>query len=320
VNRIPLRRIAAPASVALTLALSLAACGGDNGGASSDLSGDVKIDGSSTVFPLSNAAGELFQEDEAPNVNVTVAQSGTGGGFEAFCQGKTDISNASRQIKEDEEAPACAESGIEYTELQVAIDALTVVVHPDVEVDCITTEQLAKMWAPAAEKKVTNWNQVDASFPDLPLKLFGPGTDSGTFDYFTKEINGEEKVSRSDYEPSEEDNVIVDGVANTEGALGYFGYTYFEENSDKLKALEIDSGDGCVAPSPEAAQDGSYSPLARPLFIYVANKSYSEKEQVKAYVDYYVANLETVTEEAKFVSMNEEQYDATKTALEGLGS
>ncbi|MPZ97095.1 MAG: phosphate ABC transporter substrate-binding protein PstS family protein [Propionibacteriales bacterium] len=317
--RTSLRRLAAPSAVALSLAFALAACGGESGASTEGLSGDVKIDGSSTVFPLSNAATEFFKEDGAPDVNVTVGQSGTGGGFEAFCTGKTDISDASRPIKDDEEAPVCAENKVEYTELQVATDALTVVVHPDTPIDCITTEQLKKIWEPGAQGKVTNWNQVDPSFPDAELALFGPGTDSGTFDYFTDEINGEEGASRSDYEASEEDNVIVEGVANTPGGLGYFGYTYFEENADQLKALEVDSGDGCVAPSVETAQDGSYTPLARPLFIYVSNTAYGDKEQVAGFVDYYVENLTEIAEEAKFIALNDEQLAETNSQLDSLG-
>jgi phosphate transport system substrate-binding protein len=317
VDKKSLRRVAAPA--AIVLAVGLAACGGDNSGGGSDLSGEVKIDGSSTVFPLSNAAAEFYAE-EAPDVSVTVAQSGTGGGFEAFCAGDTDISNASRPIKDDEEVPVCEKNNVDFTELHVATDALTVVVNPDVPVDCLTVEQLNKIWAPESEGKVTSWNQVDPSFPDLPLKLFGPGTDSGTFDYFTDVINGEEGVSRADYEASEDDNVVVEGVANTEGGLGYFGFTYYEENADKLKALQIDSGAGCVAPSVETAQDGSYTPLSRPLFVYVSNAAYAEKPQVAGYVDYYVENLEEIAVEAEFIPLNGDQFSETQRALEAVGS
>ncbi len=327
-NRTSLRRVAVP-SIA-TLALILSACGGQddtdttstgNGGTGAtggteDVSGSVTIDGSSTVEPLSTAASELFSEEQ-PDVRVTVGVLGTGGGFEAFCAGKTDISDASRPIEEDE-ISACEEAGIEFTELQVATDALTVVANPGVDVDCVTTEQLATIWEPAAEGEITNWNQVDPSFPDLPLELFGPGTDSGTFDYFTDEINGEEGVSRSDYESSEDDNVLVDGVANTEGGMGYFGYTFYEQNSDKLKALAIDSGDGCVEPSPETASNGEYTPLSRPLFIYVANKSYADEPQVAAFVDFYIENLPAVTEAALYIPLNDEQSQETQDALGSL--
>ena len=300
------------------LGLTLAACGGQADGSGDNASGSVKVDGSSTVYPLSNAAAELLLEDNG-DIDVTVGEAGTGGGFEVFCQGKTDISDASRPIKDDEEAPVCADAGVEYTELQVATDALTVVVNKDVPVDCLTTDQLKKLWEPAAEGKITKWNQLDPEFPDEEITLFGPGSDSGTFDYFTDEINGEEGASRTDYESSEDDNVIVQGVAGTKGALGYFGYTYYEENTDSLKALEIDSGSGCVAPSSETAQDGSYAPLARPLFIYVNNKSYADKGAVSEYVDFYVDNLTEIAEAAKFIPLNDEQYTATKDALAGIG-
>jgi phosphate transport system substrate-binding protein len=215
VNRTSKRWAFVPGIAALTVVL--AACGGQAG--ADGASGTVAVDGSSTVFPLSNAAMELLNE-ENPDIKVTVGEAGTGGGFEVFCAGKTDLSDASRPIKEDEEAPVCADAGISYTSLQVATDALTV--NNDLAVDCLTTEQLKKIWEPEAEGKVANWNQIDPSFPDQELALFGPGTDSGTFDYFTDVINGEEGASRTDYESSEDDNVIVDGVVGTPGALGYF--------------------------------------------------------------------------------------------------
>ena len=248
------RRAILPGIVVLGLALT--ACGGQDDSASASsgegASGSVAVDGSSTVYPLSNAAAELLNE-ENPDIKVTVGEAGTGGGFEVFCAGQTDISDASRPI-EDDEAAACTDGGVEYTELQVATDALTVVVNPDLDIDCLTTEQLKMIWEPGAEGKVTNWSQVDPSFPDEAISLFGPGTDSGTFDYFTDAINGEEGASRTDYEASEDDNVIVQGVSGTPGAMGYFGYTYYEENSDSLKAVAVDSGSGCVAP---VARDGA---------------------------------------------------------------
>ena len=230
------------------IAMALSACGGADAGADSGsgdgASGSVAVDGSSTVFPMSNAAAELLNE-ENPDVQVAVAESGTGGGFEKFCAGQTDISDASRPI-EQEEKDACAKEGIEYTELQVATDALTVVVHPDLDVDCLTTDQLVKLWEPGS--KVTNWNQLDPSFPDQEISLFGPGSDSGTYDYMAADVIGaESETTRDDYEASEDDNVLVQGVAGTEGATGYFGYTYYEENADSLKAVAIDDGNGCVA-------------------------------------------------------------------------
>ena len=283
----------------------------------SDVSGEVAVDGSSTVFPMSQAAAELLREDN-PNVEVAVGEAGTGGGFERFCAGETDISDASRPIDEEETA-ICDEAGIEYTELQVAVDALTVVVHPDLAVDCLTVDQLIALWAPGS--KVTNWSDLDPSFPDQEIALFGPGTDSGTYDYMAGEVvdpDADEPATRDDYEASEDDNVLVQGVAGTEGATGYFGYTYYEENTDILKAVEIDSGDGCVEPSAETAQAGEYTPLARPLFIYVANANYNDNEAVKAYTDFYIDNLETIAEQAKFIPLNEEQYAATQSALEGI--
>ncbi len=318
-NRRTLRRTALPAT--LFIALGLTACGGQTEGSATGeggVSGEVLVDGSSTVEPLTSAAGEFFLE-EAPDVNVSVGTSGTGGGFEVFCQGQTDISNASRPIKE-EEAAACETEGIEFTELQVATDALTVVTSSENDfITCLTTEELATLWGPAAEGTITTWNQVNPEFPAEPIELFGPGTDSGTFDYFTGEINGEEGVSRTDYNASEDDNVIVQGVSGSPNALGYFGFTYFEQNAEALKAVEIDSGEGCVAPSAEAAQDGSYSPLARPLFLYVNNAAVTDKPQVKAFVDFFAANDAPIAEAAKFIPLNEEQRSALESTASSLG-
>ena len=280
-------------------------------------SGSVAVDGSSTVYPMSNAAQELLSE-ENPDIQVTVGESGTGGGFEKFCAGETDISDASRPIEEDEVA-ACEEDGVEYTELQVATDALTVVVHPDLAVDCLTTDQLVKLWAP--DSKVTNWNQLDPSFPDQEISLFGPGTDSGTYDYMAAEVIGdesEEPATRDDYEASEDDNVLVQGVAGTEGATGYFGYTYYEENADTLKALAIDDGNGCVEPSAETAQAGEYTPLARPLFIYVNNAKYTDNEAVEEYIDFYIENLADDRRGGQFIPLSDEHYAETQSALEGI--
>jgi phosphate transport system substrate-binding protein len=301
------------------LAMALTACGGADAGASngggSGASGSVSVDGSSTVFPMSNAAAELLNE-ENPDVQVAVAESGTGGGFEKFCAGQTDISDASRPI-EQEEIDACKKEGIDYTELQVATDALTVVVHPDLAVDCLTTEQLTKLWEPGS--KIQNWNQLDPSFPDQEISLFGPGSDSGTYDYLAADVIGDEsETTRSDYEASEDDNVLVQGVAGTEGATGYFGYTYYEENTDSLKALSIDDGNGCVAPSADTAQAGEYTPLSRPLFIYVKNSAYNDNAAVKEYVDFYVENLSDIAEVGKFIPLSDDLYSKTQSALEGM--
>ncbi|MFG1941306.1 PstS family phosphate ABC transporter substrate-binding protein [Nonomuraea sp. NPDC048826] len=322
------RRLSAAATAAIVVALS-AACGGTNttppageGTASTstnagdELAGQVKADGSSTVAPLTSAAAEFFAEEQ-PKINVTVGTSGTGGGFEKFCNGETDISNGSRPIK-DEEKAACESKGVTFAELTVATDALTVVVNKEnTWANCLTTEQLKKMWEPGAEGKITSWKQVDAKFPDEPLKLFGPGTDSGTFDYFTDEINGEEGASRKDYNPSEDDNIIVQGVTGTKGGLGYFGFTYFEENADKLKAVEIDSGEGCVAPSAENAQNGTYTPLARPLFVYPSVKA-AKRPEVAAFLDFYVANIGRIATDAKYIPLNSEQEAKLKTDLDAL--
>ena len=325
-NTSTLRRGPVPAAAVLSLALALTACGGSNedeaaggsGNGGTELSGEVLADGSSTVQPLTAAAGELFAE-EAPRVNVSVGTSGTGGGFEVFCQGQTDISNASRPIK-DEEIALCEEGGVEYAELQVATDALTVVVSAENDfITCLTTEELATLWGPDAEEEVTTWDQVNPDFPSEPIELYGPGTDSGTFDYFTDEINGEEGVSRTDYNASEDDNVIVQGVSGSPNALGYFGYTYYEENAEALKSVEIDSGEGCVAPSAETAQDGSYTPLARPLFIYVNQAAAADKPQVKAFVDFYAENDAEIAEAAQYIPLNEEQQSELQDAAASLG-
>ena len=320
-NSTILRRAGVPAALALTLVVS--ACGGSNeqqaggGGGEAKLSGEILVDGSSTVAPLSSAAGELFKEEQS-GVNVSVQTSGTGGGFKKFCEGQTSISNASRPIK-DEEKKLCAGAGVEYVEIVVANDALTVVANKDnTFLDCLTVDELKKLWEPAATGKVTKWNQVNPKFPAEEIKLFGPGTDSGTFDYFTDEINGEEGASRTDYEPSEDDNVIVQGVSGDKAALGYFGYTYFEENADKLKAVKVDGGKGCVAPSQDTARDGSYAPLSRPLFIYVSKKDWSRPE-VKSFVNFYVDNETDIAKAAKYIPLNDEQKTKAKQEVSSLG-
>jgi phosphate transport system substrate-binding protein len=296
--------------------VTLAACGGDRNSGTDGLSGSVRVDGSSTVAPLSQAAAALFAEEQ-PDVDVTVATSGTGGGFEKFCNGETDISDASRPIEEDEIA-ACEQNGISYAELTVANDALTVVVNTENDwVDCLTVDQLRAIWEP--DSTVRSWNEVDPSFPDEPLALYGPGTDSGTFDYFTDVINGEEGASRTDYEPSEDDNVIVQGVASSTGGLGYFGYTYYEENADQLKAVAIDAGEGCVEPSADTARDGSYTPLSRPLFIYVSDTA-AERPEVQGFVDFYIENIDGIVEEAQYVSLTDEQKAELTDAFEQLTS
>ena len=302
----------------LVLLVGVPGCGGGDDESATDtaggaaLAGSIQADGSSTVGPLVTAAAERFQQ-ENPDVRVTVGISGTGGGFERFCAGETDVSNASRAIK-DEEAEACEAEGVEYVEFQIANDALTVVVNPANDwATCLTTEQLEKIWEPGS--KVRNWNQVDPQFPDEDLKLFGPGTDSGTFDFFTGEINGEEGASRSDYSASENDNALVQGVAGETGGLGYFGFSYFEENQAKLKALEIDGGDGCVAPSVEATQDGTYKPLSRPLFLYV-KKSALERPEVDAFIRFMLENETEIAEAAKYVPLTDAQLSKANADID----
>ena len=311
------------ASATLALTMGLAACGSDNEGADPaasgdatavELAGEVKVDGSSTVGPLSKAAADIYAEDQ-PKVNVTVGISGTGGGFKKFCNGETDISDASRPIK-DEEKAECEKNGVKYVELVVANDALSVVVSKEnTWTECLTVAQLKSITEP--DSKVNKWNQVDPSFPDEALKLFGPGTDSGTFDYWTGAINGEEKAHRTDYTPSEDDNVLVQGVSGSKGGIGYFGFTYYEENVDKLKLVKVDGGGGCVEPSVAAAQDGSYKPLSRPLFIYVSDKGVA-KPQVKAFVDFYIAHIDEVVTEAKYIALTAQQKTTLKAEYDSL--
>jgi phosphate transport system substrate-binding protein len=301
------RRVSAGVIVAV---LALAGCSsrnnsGDNP-SGANLSGAIRVDGSSTTGPLTEEAAAAYREQQ-PGVNITVGISGTGAGFEKFCNDETDIQDASRTIK-DEEKAACTAKNIEYFELLVANDALSVVVNPSNDwATCLTVDQLKKVWDQGST--VTNWNQVDPSFPDKPLgekQLFGAGTDSGTFDYFTEEINGEPKRSRTNYTPSENDNVLVQGVEAEANAMGYFGYSYLVENPGKLKALEIDGGSGCVPPSPETVADGTYTPLARPLLIYVKKSALSRPEVVD-FVKYYVENIEEITDGAGFVPLTAEQ-------------
>jgi len=281
------------------------------------LSGRIEVDGSSTVGPLVAAEAEDFQ-NQNPGVQVTVGISGTGGGFERFCKGETDISDASRPIKPDEEAPVCQKNGIDYTELQVANDGIAVVVNKDNDwAKCLTVEQLKKIWEPSS--KVDNWNKVDPSFPDQKMTLAGPGTDSGTFDFFTKAINGEEDASRTDYQATEDDNIIVQAVEGDKGGLGYFGLSYFEQNQGNLNDVQVNGGSGCVSPTTETVQDGSYTPLSRPLFIYVKNASLA-KPEVKAFVKYLLDNEATLTKKALFVPMTADQAQKSQSTFEAAAT
>jgi phosphate transport system substrate-binding protein len=308
--------------VAGALAFGVVACGGDDDddegdGGATGLSGSIRIDGSSTVAPLSERIAEDFQQDN-PDVKVSVGTSGTSGGFEKFCAGETAISDASRAIEATEEK-ACSGEGVNYEEVQVANDALTVVVNPENPVTCMTVDQVSQAWDKGST--LDNWDQIkdlDAEYSET-LELFGPGTDSGTFDYFTEAINGEEGVQRTDYNNvGEDDNATVTGVAGSPGGMGYFGFSFFTENQDQLKALEIDEGEGCVAPSEETVQDGSYSPLGRPLFIYPSQEALQD-EAVRAFVEFYVDNVNTVAPEIGFITMTDEQTTESQDEVSQLG-
>jgi phosphate transport system substrate-binding protein len=311
--RVRSRRLFPVALVVLVSALFVAACGDDNSGGS-NLSGSIKIDGSSTVGPLTEAAAELFRE-ENPDVRITVGISGTGGGFEKFCAGETDISDASRPI-EPEEVAACKKEGITYGESQVANDGIAVVVNPENDwATCLTTGELKKIWEPGS--KVNNWNQVKSSFPDQKMELFGAGTDSGTFEYFNEAINGDKAATRKDYSPSEDDNVTVQGVSGGKGNMGYFGLSYAIANKDKVKTLQVDGGDGCITPDVATVQDGSYKPLSRPLFIYPSKKALQNKATAE-FVKFYVDNYDQIAKQAEFVPMTTEQAQKAKDAVTKL--
>jgi phosphate transport system substrate-binding protein len=283
-----------------------ATAGGTEEPTQSALSGTIEGDGSSTVYPITEAVAEEFGKAN-PGVDVVVGISGTGGGFEKFCAGETDFSDASRPIK-DEEAATCAAAGIEYVEFQVAYDGLSVLVNPANDfVDCLTVEELKKIWEPAAQDTITNWNQVRADFPDQSLTLYGPGTDSGTFDYFTDEINGEEGASRGDYTPSEDDNVLVQGIAGDENALGYFGFAYYEQNQDILKLVAVDSGTGCISPARETILDGTYAPLSRPIFVYVRTDAL-ERPEVAAFMRFYMTEGAALAADVGYVEAPETVY------------
>ena len=270
----------------------------------------IKVDGSSTVYPITEAVAEEFQKEKRGAVRVTVGVSGTGGGFKKFCRGEIDIADASRPIKKSE-MEGCAKAGIKYIELPVAFDALTVVVHPDNNwASEMTVAELKKMWEPAAQGKITNWKQVNAKYPDLPLALFGPGADSGTFEYFTEAVVGKAKASRGDFTASEDDNVLVTGVARNKGGLGYFGMAYYFENQNKLKAVSIIEKPGApaVAPSAATVNNGTYQPLARPIFIYV-NAESAKKPEIKQFIEYYLKHGPKLAKEVGYVPLPAKAYE-----------
>lgn len=272
-----------------------------------DISGRIIIDGSSTVYPISQAIAEEFGY-RAGDVQIPVGVSGTGGGFTKFCAGEIDVADASRPIK-PVEIEACSESGVEFIELPVAFDGLSVMVNPDNDwVSCLTVEQLKRIWEPAAERTITSWSDIDPSFPDEPLHLYGPGTDSGTYEYFTEAITGESGASRGDYTGSEDDNILIQGVAGNISALGFFGYAYYIENQDRLKLLGIDNGDGCVLPSEETIADGSYQPLSRPIFLYV-NAEVADNDEVEAFVRFLLMEGPEIIFDVGYIPFPEDMYD-----------
>lgn len=316
------RRLAAVLSLA---ALALTACGGtqadggraDGGTGQAEgegLTGEVRIDGSSTVAPFAEVAAELF-EDANPGVRVVVATSGTGGGFEKFCRGETDISDASRSIKESE-IELCEQNDVAYEQVTVALDGLVNVVSPEMDfVDCLTVEELESIWTP--DGPVENWADVRDGFPDLPIELFGAGTDSGTFDYYTEAILGEEGRIRTDYNATEDDNVTVQGVSGTRGALGFFGLSYLNENRERLKGLAVDAGDGCVEPDVETVQSGEYTPLGRGLFMYPSDVAL-QRPEVVAFLDFVIANERQIAEEALFIPLTDEQLEDAEEKIDSL--
>ena len=292
--------------------LFLMSCGGGTETETSSelLSGDVKIDGSSTVYPITEAIAEEFRAVQ-PNVKVTVGVSGTGGGFKKFSRGETSISNASRPIK-DSEATACNENNISYVGLSVAYDGLAVLVNPEnTWVDYFTVEELEKIWNPEAQGKIMYWNQIREEWPNEELRLFGPGTASGTYDYFAEAICGKKVGTRGDYTASEDDHVLVQGIAGDKYGLGFFGLAYYEENKDKLKLVGVDNGNGSVSPSMETVSNGTYAPLSRPIFIY-ANNTAKDRKEVKEFVEFYLNNAGALVEDVGYIPLQKEEYELEK--------
>ncbi len=296
--------------ISAVIALSITSCGESstdtNDGDTAQLTGSVSIDGSSTVFPISEAVSEEYSETQ-PKVKVVVNYSGTGGGFKKFVTGDTDINDASRGIKE-KEIKACQENKVNYLELTVAYDGIAIVINKENDwAKEITVEELKKMWEPAAEGTITKWSDIRESWPNENLKLYGPGTASGTFDYFTEAIVGESKACRSDYSPNEDDNVLVNGVSSDKYALGYFGLAYYEENKDKISVVGVNNGTSTVIPSLETVKTGEYAPLSRPLFIYVSGKSI-ERPEVVDFVNYYIDNAPELSLDAGYIPLKTEEY------------
>jgi phosphate transport system substrate-binding protein len=311
---IPNMRTGKSLLASLVVVFALAACGGEAGDAGMEgaqLSGSVELDGSSTVFPIAEAVAEEFQIAN-PSVRVTVGVSGSGGGFKRFCAGEIDLSNASRPIKEGEIAD-CEAAGVEFTELSVAWDGLSVIANPANDfAQCLTTDELRMIWEPGSS--VSTWRDVRSEWPAEEIRLYGPGADSGTFDYFTETINGESGAVRPDFQASEDDNILVQGVAGDTYALGYFGYAYYAENAGRLKLVQVDGGNGCVAPSDETIEDGTYAPLARPLFVYVKHSALARPE-VKAYVDFMLGSAAELVPSTGYHALSEAQYAEGMAAI-----
>ena len=300
--------------IIVTFLFAISACRTDNSSSNGEktdvLSGTISIDGSSTVYPITEAIAEEFRS-EAAKIRVTIGVSGTGGGFKKFARGETDISDASRPIK-DKEGLACKKNGIDYLEIPVAYDGLAVVINPENDwVESLTTQELKTIWEPEAQEKIVNWSQIRPGFPDQKLTLLGPGTASGTFDYFTEAIVGTSGSSRGDYMPSEDDHVLVQGVSGEKGALGFFGLAYYLENQDKLSLVAVDNGTAAVKPSMETVKDGTYNPLARPIFIYVSSAAVERPEVVK-FVNFYLDNAAALVPDVGYIPLPDEEYSSQK--------
>ncbi len=286
------------------MAFLMFACGNNK---KDDSSSGISIDGSSTVYPVTEAIAEEYRNED-PKVQVTIGVSGTGGGFQKFGRGDVDIANASRSIKEDEIA-ITEENNINYIELEVAYDGLAVIAHPENDwLECITVEELKTIWEPAAQGKIKRWNQIRSEWPDEEIHLYGPGVASGTFDYFTEAINGKSGSSRGDYTASEDDNVLVQGVSGDKYGLGFFGLAYYAENSNKLKLVGVDGGEGCVKPTAETVSNGTYAPLSRPLFVYVNSSSVQNNPKVIDFMEFYLEEVSSLLKDVGYVPLTEEEY------------
>lgn len=308
-----------PLAVTIITTMLLGGCGsGDGAGSENSLRGEVRADGSSTVYPITEAVAEEFRVDH-PDVKITVGVSGTGGGFNKFSRGEIDINNASRPIKE-QEAADCKENNIGFVELKVAYDGLVVVVNKkNTWLNDITVEELRKIWEPGAQEKITRWNQVNPAWPAEEFRLYGPGIASGTYDYFTEAIVGKSGSSRGDYTASEDDNVLVQGIAGDDNGLGFFGLAYYEENKDKLKLVGVRGANGIVLPSSETVKNGSYTPLSRPVFIYVSDSALNRPEVV-AFTEFYLENASELVPDVGYIPLTDEEYEKESAKLEGLVS